>query len=1036
MGAEFFSSVGNIIGQAAEQNINEQAQIRRTEENIQALNEANALELEFAPELEKLRADYNFEGDFAAKAQEAYNAKLLEKRSAIKNPRVLNNFNSYAAGYKDTLQKSNVAWTNEVHRSKTKDDLDKNVALAIGRVAENPNVETVKSELDKLNLLFDGVRADDRLALQNDTANKLQGQLVNSSLDKLNDSYAKGDINRAELLAGQQELLDMVNKEDLFTADLKPAYIDNVYKSVNSTQEKLRVINKANILQKFDDMLEFAGQGSIEIDQSLVDRARETADSEDELEEIDAKVDAAANTRSVQSDLTNGNFADVNAQQQSIQSQIDSALEVGDYSRAKKLKVSLNAISKDATDKYTLAKEDPAEYFAKDQNIAYLKSTGDNKGAYDLLVQKASGAGLRPKDVNPLTKQERESYQSRLMTGSVDETKAVVEEIDSKYNFSTPYLKGGQTPRDIIIESLAKDSKTPISAKTILYYGTDELTGGEVQNIAKASINSTLTAVKKDDIDTSTRSKLTSYSKALQAQGNIAGANNWLATNASIVSNMALKMQGLPQYADLNSADKLVNKAIELTVARTYDIAEDNNKGKALVAKNYATPDYLSALKDRNLMNNFAESALKNVKSLADTGMSNIPALQGFANEFKTNIDAEAAKIAKAQGVDMTKVVKPTITMPVNKLSDSGRNFIQQEEGGFVAKAFWDSKQHTNGYGTKANYPGEVIDQAEAKRRFDVDVKQRESFVNAINSQRVSKSGKPLTQAQFDAIGSLVYNVGVGGLGSNLQSAIIDGRDQEAANLMLKYNTSNGQELPGLTARRKKEANLYLSQKSAPVTITNIKGLSEPGNIDLEARPQVKNKDGTFSTVRSIVVGIDNKEVVIPTVVGDKVVSEQEAIANYRKTGEHLGKFNTIKDAEDYASKLHREQEIFYRQKQIEEQATKEVILREIRANGVFKPVGNTSTARLYVLKNGRHLPLVIGKEKDGSNKYIEMSVTDVSRVRNIADINQINKQAASAAKVNQKAAGAISPTAAVPDPITALTSIPIIGELLGNLVQ
>jgi hypothetical protein len=80
-----------------------------------------------------------------------------------------------------------------------------------------------------------------------------------------------------------------------------------------------------------------------------------------------------------------------------------------------------------------------------------------------------------------------------------------------------------------------------------------------------------------------------------------------------------------------------------------------------------------------------------------------------------------------------------------------------------------------------------------------------------------------------------------------------------------------------------------------------------PGNIDLFARPAVKNADGTTSTVRSMSFEEDGREVLIPTVVGDSVVSDEEAIAEYRRTGQHLGIFATAEDATAYAKQLHEE---------------------------------------------------------------------------------------------------------------------------------
>lgn len=85
------------------------------------------------------------------------------------------------------------------------------------------------------------------------------------------------------------------------------------------------------------------------------------------------------------------------------------------------------------------------------------------------------------------------------------------------------------------------------------------------------------------------------------------------------------------------------------------------------------------------------------------------------------------------------------------------------------------------------------------------------------------------------------------------------------------------------------------------------------GTIDLDRRPVVRNPDGSISTVRSASFGADDGEWLVPTVSDDgRIMDDREAFDTARRTGRHLGIFDTPEDATRYAEKLHQTQERQY----------------------------------------------------------------------------------------------------------------------------
>ena len=89
-------------------------------------------------------------------------------------------------------------------------------------------------------------------------------------------------------------------------------------------------------------------------------------------------------------------------------------------------------------------------------------------------------------------------------------------------------------------------------------------------------------------------------------------------------------------------------------------------------------------------------------------------------------------------------------------------------------------------------------------------------------------------------------------------------------------------------------------------------GLSEPGNLDLNARKVYNGSAGDYRTENSMSISTDRGEALIPTVVNGRQLTEQGAIDHYLSTGQNLGMFKTPQAADQYAQALHLRQEQKY----------------------------------------------------------------------------------------------------------------------------
>lgn len=143
------------------------------------------------------------------------------------------------------------------------------------------------------------------------------------------------------------------------------------------------------------------------------------------------------------------------------------------------------------------------------------------------------------------------------------------------------------------------------------------------------------------------------------------------------------------------------------------------------------------------------------------------------------------------------------------RVSEAGRRLIEQFEGCRLTTYRDVVGVLTIGYGcTGAEaWPGRTITQAEADAMLStrLNMEFEPGVLAAIGDA-------PTTQAQFDAMVSLAFNIGIGAFhNSSVCRHHRDGDYMAAADSFQKWNMAGGRELEALTKRRLAEEKMYLS---------------------------------------------------------------------------------------------------------------------------------------------------------------------------------------------------------------------------------
>lgn len=138
------------------------------------------------------------------------------------------------------------------------------------------------------------------------------------------------------------------------------------------------------------------------------------------------------------------------------------------------------------------------------------------------------------------------------------------------------------------------------------------------------------------------------------------------------------------------------------------------------------------------------------------------------------------------------------------KISKNGLDLIKHFEGCELEAYKCPAGVWTIGYGhIKTAVEGMTITQHQADDMLIEEMNEYEGYIN--NSVLVD-----LTQNQFDAMVSWVYNLGNGNLNASTLLKVLNSGDYAGVPAqMMRWNKAGGKVLEGLTRRRQAEADLF-----------------------------------------------------------------------------------------------------------------------------------------------------------------------------------------------------------------------------------
>jgi GH24 family phage-related lysozyme (muramidase) len=796
------------------------------EQGIEAVKLSNELNVAYEQSEMEARKNDLLDGNHVPRVSETYDVLKNKVQNSIKNKNVRLKFEALAVKDKGSYMSKAALWENEAKRVRIKQDAMDIESVAIGQVSvtgETGDIELTFAKADeetgRMSASWSPLTVPEQIELAQKFKDKASLAGSESLRRKIEEDFATGKIDM-ETAASKFDALEDYIKSPKFTgsSELRQTLMNQVSSRKATVLEQFENYNKGIVSENFNSYLDLVKQGKAQENPEQLNKALKVAKTADEREKVERTYKMAVEAGKAATSVLNGDISSVSNIANEFRRQGEEAASAGRFKEAEERFQMANSIQQGGAAMIKAIKEDPAgTAIANDAILQQDYESGDKAKFFRGLVTKF-GMMTPANKLMPIPAAEKARLVSTLVNGSPDEVGRAIKGLES-WNIKTDLLKDDTTPMDIIINEISKDiikqtEKTgDRSALALLWYGDNDLKRGTLMKYLKTPISADNSSLKKEEVNKAIEKVIKPYVLGFEKQADLAGgAGNWIVANKDIVRGLAY------QIAELNpsmkgKASEAVAEAMRLTIQDKY-VTQNKGSNSVTIQKEYASEGYLSFLGNKNKQTSYALGELfgKKIWEGIHTASQRGDEFGGFGKFIKDDVMKSLKLEATKRGIntDNLDLENIGVTDSLKPKTVKDLNFITTQEG-FRNKAYPDGSQYSVGFGTKANTPDEVISKEEAQTRFTERVNQDVAFVNRLQAERVSRTGKGLSQKQFDSLVSFFYNAGQGV--NSVKDLVITGNDEAVMKKMREFNKAEKDGVlsvsTGLVSRREKETKLY-----------------------------------------------------------------------------------------------------------------------------------------------------------------------------------------------------------------------------------